>query len=66
MDPNEAWKNLSRAVADDDWQTAAEIAEALAEWIGKDGFPPGITGCSAFDRIVVQATVQRIAAWEVV
>ena len=65
MDPNQAWSGLLRAVEDDDWQSATEIAENLTDWIGKGGLPPTITGYESFDRIIARATLQAIAAWEV-
>lgn len=65
MDPNKTWSDLSQAVERDDWQEATELAEVLAEWINKGGFPPTITGNKVFDRLVVKATVESIAAWEI-
>ena len=65
MDPNQAWSDLAQAVEDNDWGAATAIAENLAEWIAKDGLPPRITGRTGFDRIIVRATVQSIATWEV-
>lgn len=65
MDPNRAWTELSQVVAEDDWDSATEIAESLAEWMLIGGFPPTITGNANFDRIVTRSTVQSIATWEV-
>ena len=64
MDPNQTWSDLSQAVKKNDWQHATELAEDLAEWIGKGGFPPTITGNAAFDRVVARATAESIATWE--
>lgn len=66
MDPNQAWSDLAEAVEESDWGAATEIAENLAEWLAKGGVPPRITGRTEFDRIVIRATVQSIATWEVV
>ena len=66
MDPNQAWSDLAEAVEKNDWGTATEIAENLAEWLAKGGLPPRITGGTAFDRVVARATIQSIATWEVV
>jgi hypothetical protein len=65
MDPNAAWLALSEAVARDDWQTAAQLAEGLLAWLDRDGFPPTITGVASFDTIVARHTCEAIAAWEV-
>jgi hypothetical protein len=66
MDPNAAWRDLSQAIADNEWQRAADIAAELMEWLDRDGFPPSITGRASFDRIVVRSTCTAIVAWEVV
>jgi hypothetical protein len=66
MDPNQAWSDLSQAVEADDWEEAEVSASNLLHWIGEGGFPPSITGNARFDRIVVKATCDAIAAWEVV
>jgi len=47
-----------------DWQHATEIAEILADSIGKGGLPPTITGNPAFDRVIARATAESIATWE--
>lgn len=65
MDPNQAWRDLSEAVADDEWQRAADIAGELMDWMDRDGFPPSITGQRIFDRIVAKSTCTAIVAWEV-
>lgn len=65
MDPNRAWQDMASAVADGDWQAAEEAALALAEWLGRGGFPPRITGREAFDRLVASSTCDAIRAWEV-
>ena len=40
MDPDVAWQDMLRAVADRDWEEARERAGALLAWLGKGGFPP--------------------------
>lgn len=65
MDPNVAWRDLSKAVATEDWDTAAEIAGELAGWMERGGFPPSISGHRRFDSIVAKNACQAIVAWEV-
>jgi len=64
MDPNQVWSDLARAIERDDWDEATELAEMLVDWIERQGFPPTITGNTAFDRIVTAATAKAVAAWE--
>ena len=64
MDANQTWSDLSRAIERDDWGEATDLAEALVDWIERQGAPPKITGNRAFDRIAAAATAQAIATWE--
>lgn len=66
MDPNQAWTDLCAAVADDDWDTASEIADNLLDWLTKGGFPPHISGVYPFDRLVAKAACEAVTSWEVV
>lgn len=65
MDPDTAWVQISQAIADAEWDTAAELADGLLHWLTRDGFPPRITGIKAFDKLVARATCEAIAAWEI-
>jgi hypothetical protein len=64
MDPNQAWLDLSKAIVDDNWGLAAEIASNLLEWLAKGGFPPTISGQASFDAIVARSTCENIASWD--
>ena len=64
MDPDKAWRQLAEAIADDDWTLATELADGLLAWLDRNGCPPKVTGQIIFDRMVVHATCDRIAAWE--
>jgi hypothetical protein len=63
MDPNTCWQEMEEAVNTANWGIAVQKAEALIEWLQKDGFPPVIGGHPVFDRIVARATSELIAAW---
>lgn len=65
MDPNAAWTALAQAVAGDDWEQAATVADGLLAWLSRGGFPPAITGVPAFDTIVAKAACESIASWDV-
>lgn len=64
MDPQACWNELQEAVATAMWGTAIERAEALLEWLGRDGFPPEIGPYPIFNRIIARATCEAIAHWE--
>ena len=64
MDPDKAWREIAEAIGDDDWVRAAELADGLILWLDRDGYAPKVTGQIIFDRMVVHATCDRIAAWE--
>jgi hypothetical protein len=66
MDPNQAWRDLSEAISKDQWRLAAELADGLLEWLGRDGFPPAITGIAVVDTIVTRATCEAVACWDLV
>ncbi|MGW0929604.1 hypothetical protein [Streptomyces sp. NPDC002644] len=40
MDPNAAWDMLQDAIREGDAEQAVELAESLAEWVGRGGFLP--------------------------
>ena len=40
MDPQATWNRLLEEWANRNWLDVAELAEALLEWLSKDGFPP--------------------------
>ncbi len=65
MDPNRTWQDLAQAVADDDWETAGELAEDLLGWLDRGGFPPEITGHREFDLIAAKNACDAIMAWDV-
>lgn len=65
MDPNQAWLDLSTAVAEAEWERASEIAGDLGVWLERGGFPPTISGHPHFDKIVAKSTCQAIFAWEI-
>ena len=60
MDPDATWRELAAAIAAEDCNRAAEIAEDLLGWLNRKGFPPKVTGHVVFDRIVVHAACCRI------
>lgn len=43
MDPQACWRDLATFYGED-WARAAELAEAMLEWLAKGGAPPDITG----------------------
>lgn len=65
MDPQKTWRELSKAVEQEDWHQAGIHADDLIGWLAKGGFPPKITGIEAFDRVVAKATCKAIACWDV-
>lgn len=64
MNPNTTWEKLAATVASGNWEEAAELAENLTTWLSNGGFPPSITGRQGFDGIIVNATCQAVATWE--
>lgn len=44
MDPQATWNRLLEEWANGNWLDVSEAAEALLEWLSKDGFPPQTTG----------------------
>ena len=44
MDPQTTWNNLLEEWANRNWRDVSELAEALLEWLSKDGFPPDTMG----------------------
>jgi hypothetical protein len=47
MDPQATWQQLIDAFIDRDWHQVQESADALLDWLRKEGFPPEtITGHS--------------------
>ena len=44
MDPQSAWNSLLEEWAERNWRDVSELAEALLEWLSKDGFPPKTMG----------------------
>lgn len=42
MDPHATWRDMQSALIDEDWDLAAELAEALLAWLKGGGFPPVI------------------------
>ncbi len=65
MDPKAAWSAVAQAVADEDWEAAATVADGLLAWLNNGGFPPMITGVPGFDVLVARATCESIASWDV-
>ena len=65
MDPTAAWNQMVDAVVTADWEAATRLAENLLDWLGKEGFPPAISGQPVFDRIAARETCEAIAAWDV-
>ena len=41
MDPNECMSDVLAAMAEEDFETAAERAGDLLGWLARGGFPPG-------------------------
>jgi len=44
MDPQATWNSLLEEWAECNWLDVSELAEALLEWLSKDGFPPETMG----------------------
>ena len=44
MDPQTTWNSLLEEWADGNWLDVFELAEALVEWLSKEGFPPDTMG----------------------
>lgn len=44
MDPQATWNSLLEEWAERNWLDVSELAEALLEWLSKDGFPPDTMG----------------------
>ena len=44
MDPQTTWNSLLEEWAKRNWLDVSELAEALLEWLSKDGFPPKTIG----------------------
>lgn len=44
MDPQATWNALIENWLECNWQEVSDLAEALLEWLGKDGFPPETMG----------------------
>ncbi len=68
MDPDKAWQALSEAYLGDNetqWQAIGEAAEALLQWLKRDGFPPTITGNKAFDKLIALRTCEALVDWNV-
>lgn len=40
MEPQTTWNSLLKEWAERNWLDVSELAEALLEWLNKDGFPP--------------------------
>ena len=43
MDPQANWDQLLEAYAEGDWKRVEELAEALLNWLDRNGFPPRAT-----------------------
>lgn len=41
MDPNACWARLRTALVDEDWTEAAQAADDLWTWLGRQGATPG-------------------------
>ena len=44
MDPQATWDQLLAALAAGDWDQIEDLADALLEWLNRDGFPPVAMG----------------------
>jgi hypothetical protein len=42
MDPQAAWQELLAAFAEQDWTRVQELADGLATWLHRGGFPPQV------------------------
>lgn len=42
MDPQAAWQRMVDAERRQDWETVAEGAESLLEWLARGGFAPRV------------------------
>ena len=50
MDPQAALKGLLSALAEHDWDTVRELANALKDWLDRDGFAPVTLGAESLGR----------------
>jgi hypothetical protein len=57
MDPQTAWEQLQEAYGNADWETARELAQALLDWLARDGFPPIVQAGDIADRASQRAHV---------
>ena len=46
------------------WAELDELAEGLADWLAKGGFPPRITGNAKLDEMIAGRTCASIQSWE--
>lgn len=66
MDPDTVWRELLDAVVTHAWDAAAEKAEALTEWLRRDGFPPQLFPHrplkEAWNRVLARMTCELVLA----
>jgi hypothetical protein len=43
MDPQATWNELQSAYQARDWETTRELAQALLDWLDRDGFVPSVS-----------------------
>ena len=59
MDPQATWDQLLSALAEGDWDQIEELANALLDWLSRDGFPPIAIGTPnlgpEFERAICRA-----------
>ena len=60
MDPIAAWREIAELCQTGRIDSAVDIAEGLADWLAKGGFPPPITGQRDFDYYVACATCEAL------
>ncbi len=66
MDPQTTWNDLLDAWEQGDRETAAEAAEALVDWLKRQGFSPQTqprrTFEEAFNRVIAEAVCRYVIA----
>ncbi len=61
MDPQVTWDSLMKEWANRSWLDVVELAEALLQWLDRDGFPPKTSDAPELG-VEWHATVARAAA----
>lgn len=63
MDPQAAWNEMLEAIASDDFDEAELHAEALVDWLSRDGFPPQTVSRvlpAEWDRLICRYLCRKV------